>query len=137
MEGRALAQRSVECLNGRRQKWREWLLGAAKQGWSLRGAIDESHRRRCGRQLRRQCALRHEYRPSADLSQDYELKVAFPAGRLGEADLEQIWRSPDQSALLVGGRLLVLGPVGGGQRLVRCARERLKIVFEKSAACVS
>jgi hypothetical protein len=58
--------------------------------------------------------LRHEYRPSADLSQDYELKVAFPAGRWGEADLEQIWRSPDQSALLVGGRLLVLGPVGGG-----------------------
>jgi hypothetical protein len=42
VEGRALAQRSVECLNGRRQKWREWLLGAAKQGWSLRGTIDES-----------------------------------------------------------------------------------------------
>jgi hypothetical protein len=35
--------------------------------------------------------------------------VPFPAGRLGEADLEQIWRSPDQSALLVGGRPLVLG----------------------------
>jgi N-methylhydantoinase B len=40
--------------------------------------------------------------------------VPFPGGRLGEADLEQIWRSPDQSALLVGGRLLVLGPSGGG-----------------------
>ena len=34
--------------------------------------------------------------------------------RAREADLEQIWRSPDQSALLVGDRLLVLGAGGGG-----------------------
>jgi len=40
--------------------------------------------------------------------------VPFPAGRLCEADLEQIWRSPDQSALLVGGRLLVRGSSGDG-----------------------
>jgi len=41
-----------------------------------------------------------------------KLKVPFSAGRLGEAD--QIWRSPDQSALLVGDQLLVLGPADGG-----------------------
>jgi hypothetical protein len=76
---------------------------------------------------RRHRPSRHEYRPSGDLGQDYELKVPFPAGRLGEADLEQIWRSPDPSALLVGDRLLVLGPTGGGHG-DPFTRERLAVL---------